>query len=403
MFHYGKGRSQGVVSTSIYQNDCAKGGVKVNVLGNKLYYLQQNALYVVDWTVDDALPICIYESEHELRNVIVNDEFIGFIEDGKGLVLLETELHTEFCILDRIREQYTIYGEHIVYNVGPNVYEQSFMTGDEAKLLFTVKRPITQLIEDDQTLIIQLDEVNFKRAAKLIYFKENDWEDLQGASWRITTAKGHQYNMAQHMSAPNNYVRVTAQQAGVRAICEYVHEGTNVICYERDDVYIIAKEKDLAVEYAVLQEAPEWFAYLGDIVVYSVSSCIGYVKVEGSTFYSEATLEQLLIEERAQEIRKKFNAVVEQQPLITTDSPMQLTEFNIIEETNVQPVQPLQPLAMQNAHLDILTSFDISLLTINEIVEQFETANSNTEFEWQVTQMQAVRDNAAVVCCTAIL
>lgn len=417
MFHFLKYRSQGVLTTSLYQNDCSIDGLKINVLENKLYYLQDNALYVVDWTMNttDSAEM-IYQTKAKLRNLIVNREFISFIEEGSGLVLMETKLQTEFCKVSEIKEHFTFYGDDVVYNEGLNVFKKKIVGEETAEHCFTTPYPITQIIEDEDTIIVQMESTDFKKATKLVWNKENETLELKGSTWRIFTKKGTRYYTEEHLKIAND-VDTPSKEApafykafNITPLCEYTHEGNVMICYEKSGCYHIAKGKDINEVYAVLdsKNKPQWFAYLGDLIVYFSNNEIHFVRVANCNFYPSALEAQELIEERNKMIRARLKPSSNlgfNQPIIDIQSPSHMFELHLISEDYVRftlNTIPLPSIICNFAHLDILTGYDISLITISKIVEKMELEYPNTEFEWKVIPSHAMKENMALVYCSEV-
>ncbi len=408
MFHYLNSRSQSVITTSLYQNDCSIGGLRINVLENKLYYLQENALYVVDWTMDNNEPEIIYQSMNKLRNLNVTHEFIGFIEEGTGLVLLETQLQTEFCKISSIKEQFTLYDDQVMYNIGLNVFRKELFGRELPVHCFTALYPITQLIEDEDTIIVQMESPDFKRATKLVWNKEYEGERLEESSFRILTTRGIRYYAEQYFKKPSDTEVTFYKDMRITPLCEYIHEVNVIICYEKSGYYYIARGQDINEVYAILDKKPKWFAYLGNLIVYSSYNKIYFVRVPHSDIYQRALEEKELRKEQNKIVRERLNSPISVNfdlPIIDTPSPNQLFELLLLSEESVKfsgSAIPLPQITCEHAHLDIVTGDDISLIAIAKIVERVEGEYPDTEFQWKVIRSQAIREDMAIVYCAEL-
>lgn len=289
-------RKESVPSVALFQNDCAVGGLKFTVLGDFLYFIEGSSIYQVNWNVSNPVKLRIYQSDYSLRHLTCNKDFIAVIEEGIGLVLIEVETLHVFCHLPDIQQHYALYDEVIYYNIGLDLHflNMNIEYGGSGYFL-TVEQPITQLIADEEMLIVQMDKSHFHDAKKLLYHLNTDEMEVVGEEVKFVgsglsskvvfdESTSEFYSMpamdiVDYGDLPTKAWR-NIGKVNVLVQWFYHEEEFNFGCYFKDGAFHVAHLINPIRDLVTLDTkgVPEWFAVLGPIVVYSEDGSIKWVR-----------------------------------------------------------------------------------------------------------------------------
>ncbi|MDW0116167.1 hypothetical protein QTL97_04425 [Sporosarcina thermotolerans] len=275
-------RKENVPSVALLQNDCAVDGLKFTVLGNDLYFIEGNEIYYVNWNEGKSEKTLIYESDRPLRHLTSNNHFIAVIEEGSGLVFFDSENKSRMYSFEGIKEHYSFWDKVILYNEDQDVY---FVNIDEdmSGYYLTADKPITQLIQDEQMVVVQLEEPHFHNASKLLYHELADVTELVGKevkfvadflSSKVVQEEDSKFIRTDAMDALDygNYGKAWSelQQESIEVLSYYHEDDHHFGCFYEEDEYRIALLDDSFKHITKLEveRVPDWFAVIGQLVVY---------------------------------------------------------------------------------------------------------------------------------------
>lgn len=276
-------RKENVPSVALLQNDCAVGGLKFTVLGNDMYFIEGKKIYHVNWKEGKkSKKTLIYESDRPLRHLTSNHVFLAVIEEESGLVLIDPESKSRLYSFEGIKEHYSFWDKVILYNVDKDVY---FVNIDEDMSGYdlTTDKPITQLIQDEQMVVVQMEEPHFHDASKLLYHEQADVTELAGKevkfvadflSSKVVQVEDSKFIRTDAMDALDygNYGKAWSelQQDSIEVLSYYHEDNHHFACFLREGEYCIALLGDSLNHITKLEveSVPDWFAVIGQLVVY---------------------------------------------------------------------------------------------------------------------------------------